>query len=295
MSHRTIDSIDSCTFQLHSWRPFHFQNLDSDPPKPHPTRSLTKRPCLSNRSTSFSIDLSKLSLVDDDKSTAAAAVPNSYKRPSFRIFERKRRRRPGSRSVSGRSSDRSGTRRCCSVGASAAHGTCSDLPLAVGTDSSGELFGNGDANWASDVSEVKTSWRKEREERESMIVGAGQFGNFDHQVNESGYGSEPGYRGDAEFGYGDEVDEEEEDPRMLFWGNRFGGSTSHLSLLPFVFINCLFFFLSEVVYWLRFVYGFDTITKFSLFYKLGVRRRETDEENLRTHHFVLGLSLRTDF
>lgn len=147
------------------------------------------------------------------------------------MIARKRRRR-GSRSVSGRSSDRSGTRRCCSVGASAAHGTCSDFPLAVGTDSSGELFVNGDANWASDVSEAKNSSRRERErEREDkenlgVGVGFGQFGNFDAQGNESGYGSEPGYRGDAEFGYEDELDEEEEDARLLFWGDQFGGGTS---------------------------------------------------------------------
>ncbi|CAN7104329.1 unnamed protein product [Brassica rapa subsp. narinosa] len=36
--------------------------------------------------------------------------------------------------------------------------------------------------------------------------------------NKSGYGSEPGYRGDVEFGYGDEYDDEEEDVKLLFWG-----------------------------------------------------------------------------
>ncbi|KAF2596258.1 hypothetical protein F2Q68_00010276 [Brassica cretica] len=35
--------------------------------------------------------------------------------------------------------------------------------------------------------------------------------------NKSGYGSEPGYRGDVEFGYGDEYDDEEEDVKLLFW------------------------------------------------------------------------------
>uniref|UniRef100_A0A2P2NHB3 Uncharacterized protein MANES_01G218600 n=1 Tax=Rhizophora mucronata TaxID=61149 RepID=A0A2P2NHB3_RHIMU len=230
MSHRTLDSrhsIESCTLQLHSWRPFQLQTIDADPPKLLPSgvihsHSLTKRPCLSNRATSFSadfIDMSKLSLVDDDKPIGAA--PSPYKRGSLRLFERKRRRRRGSHSLSGRSSDRSGTRRCCSVGAN-----CSDFPVAVGTDSSGELFGNGDANWSSDVSEAKNSWRKEREreEKECMgaAIGSGQFVNFDAQGNESGYASEPGYRGDAEFGYGDEVDEEEEDTRLLFWGDQFG-------------------------------------------------------------------------
>lgn len=107
--------------------------------------------------------------------------------------------------------------------------TCSDFMVAAGgTDSSGELFGNGNGNgWASDVSEA----RRERErgergsgngngEREGSISGFG-FG-FDAQGSESGYGSEPGYRGDAEFGYGDEVDDEEEDGRVLLWGDGFG-------------------------------------------------------------------------
>ncbi|XP_015577212.1 uncharacterized protein LOC8259867 isoform X2 [Ricinus communis] len=225
MSHRSLDSrhsIDSCTFQLHSWRPFHLQTLDSDPPKPY--SSTTKRPCLSDRTTSFpidSIDISKLSIIDDDKPISVSAATAYNSRGSLRLIARKRRRR-GSRSVSGRSSDRSGTRRCCSVGA---HGTCSDFPVAVGTDSSGELFGNGDSNWGSDVSEAKNSIKREkdreREEKENM--GYGQFGTFENQGNESGYGSEPGYRGDAEFGYEDEIDEEEDDAKLLFWGDHFGG------------------------------------------------------------------------
>lgn len=117
------------------------------------------------------------------------------------------------------------------MGASGAHATCSDFPIAVGTDSSGELFGNvGDANWASDVSEARS--RRERDgggsgEKENIGGGAfGQFGGFDAQGNESGYGSEPGYRGDAEFGYGDEFDEEEDDARLLFWGGKFEGTIS---------------------------------------------------------------------
>ncbi|KAK2649482.1 hypothetical protein Ddye_016971 [Dipteronia dyeriana] len=232
--HKALDSrhtIDSCAFQLHNWRPFHLQNtLDSsDSPKPYSSSNglHTKRPCLSDRATSFSvidtaIDMSKLTLFDDDKSISAA--PN--KKGSFKLIARKRRRR-GSRSVSGRSSDRSGTRRCCSVGASAAYGTCSDFPVAVGTDSSGELFGNGEANWASDVSEAKNSTtNRERDngsgEKENLGVGFGQFGGSDVPGNESGYGSEPGYRGDAEFGYEDELDEEEDDGRLLFWGDQFG-------------------------------------------------------------------------
>ncbi|KAI3449481.1 hypothetical protein Pfo_006146 [Paulownia fortunei] len=156
--------------------------------------------------------MSKLSLFDDDSLSAARK----------RWFARKRRRRGGSRSVSGRSSDRRG----CSVGASAANGTCSDFPMAAGgTDSSGELFG--DPNWASDVSDRNS--RREREgsgggEREHGSGGYGQFGNCDSQGNESGYGSEPGYRGDAEL----DGDEEEDDPRVLFWGDEFGDTASKL-------------------------------------------------------------------
>ncbi|XP_054804167.1 uncharacterized protein LOC129307270 isoform X2 [Prosopis cineraria] len=241
-SRKTLDSrhpIDSCMLQLHSWRPFQSQStptkiLDSDShinanPRPYYSSSNgihTKRPCLSDRTTSsFSvdaIDLSKLSLIDDDKPIAAGHCRSG----SYRLIARKRRRR-GSRSVSGRSSDRSGTRRCCSVGASAAYGTCSDFPVAMGTDSSGELFGNGDANWSSDVSEAKNS-RKDRDreggsgEKENLGLGFGLTGCSDANGNESGYGSEPGYRGDAEFGYGDELEEEEDETRLLFWGDQFG-------------------------------------------------------------------------
>ncbi|KAL7172133.1 hypothetical protein ACSBR2_031765 [Camellia fascicularis] len=239
MPHRTLDSrhsIESCTFQLHSWRPFHLPTstpkfLDSDTSKPY-----TKRPCLSDRTTSFpidSLDMSRLSLFDDDRSMS------SHKRESLRWIARKRRRRL-SRSISGRSSDRSGTRRrCCSVGASAAYATCSDIPVAAGTDSSGELFVNGDANWASDVSEAAKNSRKERDggggggsgERENLTTGFGHIGNLDGLGNESGYGSEPGYRGDAEFGYGDELDEEEDDHRLMFWGEKFEGTDSNMEMV----------------------------------------------------------------
>ncbi|KAL6968523.1 hypothetical protein U1Q18_034326 [Sarracenia purpurea var. burkii] len=251
MRHRTLDSrraIDSCTFQLHSWRPFRLlttpkpKTLDSDStsytnttPKPYYSPSTngvhSKRPCLSDRTSSFSIDaldMSRLSLLEDDHRSIS-----SQKRESLRWIARKRRRR-GSRSLSGRSSDRSGTRRrCCSVGASAAYATCSDFPVAAaGTDSSGELFLHGDANWGSDVSEAAKNSRREREhgsgERDNVSAGFGQIGNCDGQGNESGYGSEPGYRGDAEFGYGDEVDEEEDEQRIMFWGEKIGGTSSNI-------------------------------------------------------------------
>lgn len=229
MSHKPLDSrhtTDSCLLQLRTWKPFKLQQDG-----PHPKPYYHKRPCLSDRTTtSFSLDMSKLTLADDDNHN-----PNN-RATNYRLVARKRRRR-GSRSLSGRSSDRSGTRRCCSVGASAAYGTCSDFPVAMGTDSSGELFGNGDPNWSSDVSEAKNS-RRERErdgEKENVGVGFGVSGCSDANGNESGYGSEPGYRGDAEFGYGDEFDEEEDDPRLLFWGDQLGGK-AFSALAPFYWI-----------------------------------------------------------
>ncbi|CAM8979387.1 unnamed protein product [Rhodiola kirilowii] len=222
MSHK---SIDKCTFKLHSWKPFHIptKTLDSSDslnPKPSSAGFHSKRPCLSDRATSFaidSLDMSNLTLFDDDRPISAAM----HRRGSLRMLAGKRRRR-GSRSLSGRSSDRSANRRCCSVGASAAYATCSDFPVPAGTDSSGELFVNGgEANWASDVSEARSSSRKEKDDREHATSGIAQFVGLEGQGNESGYGSEPGYRGDAELGYGDEFDEEEDDQRPLFWGNKF--------------------------------------------------------------------------
>ncbi|KAG5553642.1 hypothetical protein RHGRI_011512 [Rhododendron griersonianum] len=209
MSHRPLDSrraIDSCTFQLHSWKPFHLphstktlplDSADSSSPKPYQYSTTangahSKRPCLSNRATtSFSIDISRLSLIDDDRSVSSG----------LRFIDRKRlRQRGGSRSVSGRSSDRSGTqRRCCSIGV--ANGTCSDFPVGGGgTDSSGELFlnGGGEGNWASDVSEA--AGKGSRREivwvvAVVVVVVVGQIGSFDSKGNESGYGSEPGIEG----------------------------------------------------------------------------------------------------
>ncbi|XP_031121355.1 uncharacterized protein LOC116024576 isoform X2 [Ipomoea triloba] len=216
----SLHALDTCTFQLHNWRPFqiHTRTLNSD----HTNGFLYKRPCRADRATSFpfdAIDFSKLSLFDDHRPLSV------HKRGGLRWRARKRRRIRGSRSGSGRSSDRSGTtRRCCSVGASAANGTCSDFLV---TDSSGELFVNGDANWASDVSEAIRNLRREREhgsaDKENLSF-ALQNGNFDSQGFESGYGSEPGYRGDAELGYGNEFDEEEDDQRILFWCHEFGVS-----------------------------------------------------------------------
>lgn len=103
--------------------------------------------------------------------------------------------------------------------------------MAVATDSSGELFLNvGDANWSSDVSEARNSRRERDVSGEKENFGA-PIGGFDAQGAESGYGSEPGYRGDAEFGYGDELDEEEDDARLLFWGNRFEDTGSMMEIV----------------------------------------------------------------
>lgn len=241
MASKSLDprrAIENCIFHLHSWRPFQIQSktLGSDSPKPYASPPqgnafFSKRPCRADRATAFpvdALDMSKLSLFEEDR-------PLSVRKRDRTHWIAGKRRRRGSRSVSGRSSERSGTRlRCCSVGASAACGTCSDLPMAPGTDTSGELFVNGDVNWASDASEAAAAAaarpsRRERDcgiaDRESSSGSALHIGIAECQGNESGYGSEPGYRGDGEIGYGDEIDEEEEeDQRLLFWGHEFGAS-----------------------------------------------------------------------
>lgn len=95
------------------------------------------------------------------------------------------------------------------------------------------MNGAGDPNWASDLSDARNNpgrdakdaggAERERERENPGGGGASQAGASEAQGSESGYGSEPGYRGDAEFGYGDEFDEEEDDGRVLFWGSRLGG------------------------------------------------------------------------
>lgn len=128
---------------------------------------------------------------------------------------RKRRRKCGSsRSGSGRSSESRRVRINASdaptVGASAAYATCSDIPM-PGTDSSGELFYGGGIGWDSEIS----------------LSGEGVVQRIDGvdvlhawivsetQSLESGYGSEPGYRGDGELGYEDDgvPDEQDEEER----------------------------------------------------------------------------------
>ncbi|XP_077227442.1 uncharacterized protein LOC143860578 [Tasmannia lanceolata] len=250
MTHKNLNSrhaLESCTFKLHTWNPFQLQTLTKtlESSDPFHLQTLTKtlksssvfpskKPCLSDRATAppiiENLDISKLTLFEDETLTKTLTLEPRKKSGTLRWIARKRRRH-GSRSVSGRSSDKSAaTRRCSVAGASAAYATCSDFPVAAGTDSSGELFVNGDLNWASDVSEAKNSRKDGKDvggvERENLWQGGG----LDSQGNESGYGSEPGYRGDVEFGYGDEFDEEEDDGRVLFWGDRFGG-TDHMEIV----------------------------------------------------------------
>ncbi|CDY68564.1 BnaC05g51960D [Brassica napus] len=64
--------------------------------------------------------------------------------------------------------------------------------------------------------------RQERRDssREKEASGFGFAVEVDPMGNESGYGSEPGYKGDVELGYGDEYDDEEEDVKLLFWGGK---------------------------------------------------------------------------
>nr|CAB3473019.1 unnamed protein product [Digitaria exilis] len=179
-----------------SWHPFH------------------KKPCLSDRSTAPG---SSAHLPDAETPTPALSGGGSG--GSFRwLGLRKRRRRgAGSRSVSGRSSDR---RRS---------GTCSDFHFTCGaggggaTDSSGEM-------WASDVGEMRMRDVPMATEFGPAPVGGAAAGTggvgavAEAAAADSGYGSEPGYRGDVELGYGDEIDEEEEDGRQqLFWGGVIGG------------------------------------------------------------------------
>ncbi|KAL0748630.1 hypothetical protein Bca101_030632 [Brassica carinata] len=70
-------------------------------------------------------------------------------------------------------------------------------------------------------STLRTRSRQERRDssQEKEASGFGFAVEVDPMGNESGYESEPGYRGDVELGYGDEYDDEEEDMKLLFWGD----------------------------------------------------------------------------
>eukprot|EP00249_Psilotum_nudum_P012803 c23997_g1_i1 orf=51-1379(+) len=108
------------------------------------------------------------------------------------------------------------------VCASATYATCSDLPVA-GTDSSGELFFCGDengVNWDPEFSSMNEG------PIQRCDCGEPHYGwpMTDNQSLESGYGSEPGYRGGDELGYEDEGpaddQDEEESYRLSKWKDR---------------------------------------------------------------------------
>lgn len=112
------------------------------------------------------------------------------------------------------------------------------------------MFTNGDVNWGSVASEARISRNDVRDvgggggggsvmERDGMgfMVFQSCIGvTSDLSVNDPGYGSETGYKGDAEFGY-DEFDEEEDDGRLSFWDNRVGGLQFSLHCFHFSFCN----------------------------------------------------------
>ncbi|KAG0488110.1 hypothetical protein HPP92_006921 [Vanilla planifolia] len=213
MTPRAINSrqaLEACTLHFYSWKPFQIHPLPVDPQIFYSFR--TKKPCHSDRLNfppqfADGLDLTRLSLRE------VPLRPKLREEGVFRWFEaaRKRKRR-GSRFVSCRSSDWSGKKPKGGCDA-----MCSDFPLiACGTDSSGELFVNGSWSWASDVCEARVSSKEGREGSGSRLNRKGSAfglypGSLDLHGDELGYGSEPGYRGDAESGSGDEFDEEDDD------------------------------------------------------------------------------------
>ncbi|KAH0858063.1 LOW QUALITY PROTEIN: hypothetical protein HID58_086324 [Brassica napus] len=84
--------------------------------------------------------------------------------------------------------------------------------------------------------------RQERQDssREKEASGFGFAVEVDPMGNESGYESEPGYRGDVELCYGDEYDDEEEDVKLLFWGDAPAFAVVLNFLLPLVVPLLLF-------------------------------------------------------
>lgn len=139
---------------------------------------------------------------------------------------KRRRKARSSCSGSGRSSDSRrtgyGTRMYVSdpptVGASAGRATCSDIPM-PGTDSSGELFFHGEGSGIGWDPELSSSGDVVSHRRDGIDSYNAWFAT-ETQSLESGYSSEPGYRGDGELGYGDdgvpdEQDEEEKSPLQL--------------------------------------------------------------------------------
>ncbi|XP_031486944.1 uncharacterized protein LOC116255299 [Nymphaea colorata] len=230
MTHKHFSrlSLQSCTLKLSNWKPF-FQSSDLHSPSSSTTKQNidcpnefsdlpTKKQCLCDGpsrvlpsiSTHVEVlEIPNLTLVDENRtSRLVKKMARGFRRPW-------KRRRRASRSASGRSSGNRSRTTVATVSAP-------DFPIMVGTDSSGELFFKFDANWA--PHELKGSCGKEGKEflggRENFFSSNCSLHSVvDSQSHDSGYVSEPGYKGDVEYGYGDELDEEEEDGRFLFWGD----------------------------------------------------------------------------
>ncbi|KAH9297136.1 hypothetical protein KI387_028818 [Taxus chinensis] len=148
-----------------------------------------KKQCLSDRGSHrnlcYFLDMSKLSLLEDDSKNPKSKHFKAGKTSGFdRIYHQlippitcadiaRKRKRKGSRSRSCRSSDKSKTKinvpdpptRCASV----TYATCSNFPF-PGTDSSGELFYNRDSNWGSGMI-IPMSEMRNRLKREGKDVG----------------------------------------------------------------------------------------------------------------------------
>lgn len=111
------------------------------------------------------------------------------------------------------------------------------------SNSNGNNTNGGEGSWGSDnACEVRVLKKDMEKESYGFQGGGGNEGLVMLQGgNElSGYGSEPGYRGDGELGDGDEFDEEEEDGKSMFWGDRFGGGGG----IYFFFVSFGFSFFS---------------------------------------------------
>ncbi|CAN6469387.1 unnamed protein product [Victoria cruziana] len=230
MTHKHFSrlSLRSCTLKLSNWKPF-FLSSDLHSPSSSTTKQNigcrnefselpTKKKCLSDGrscilpsiSTHVEVlEIPNLNLMEENRtSRLVKKMARGFRRPW-------RRRRRASRSMSCRSSGNLSRTTVVAVSAP-------DFPVRVGTDSSGELFFKFDANWA--PPELKDYCGEEGKEflggRDNFCSSNCPFhGVVDSQSHDSGYVSEPGYKGDVEYGYDDELDEEEEDGRFLCSGD----------------------------------------------------------------------------
>lgn len=120
----------------------------------------------------------------------------------------------------------------------------SDFPVTP-TDSSGELFGGGSANLMTEMNALGKDWtacgcvRAAGADDTRTDCDQCWLGVDNQNALESGYGSEPGYRGDEELEFGDideEQDEEEVEPQHLRrWtqviaSHRSSGQENHLDM-----------------------------------------------------------------